>query len=151
MIKSSGKAVRSAVNKLINYVSSKDDLAEYWKGPFILPIFKKGNKTDCSNYRRTSLLSTTHRILFISILSRLTPISKKIIGDQQCEFRCKGYHMIIHYAFVKQLRNNGNTTRQCISYLYVDFKKTCDSVRREMYNILIEIGVSMKLVMLTKM
>jgi hypothetical protein len=33
--------------------------------------------------------------------------------------------------------------------LFIDFKKACDSVRREaLYNILIEFGVPMKLVML---
>jgi hypothetical protein len=36
--------------------------------------------------------------------------------------------------------------------LFIDFKKAYDSVRREvLYNILIEVGVPMKLVRLTKM
>jgi hypothetical protein len=36
--------------------------------------------------------------------------------------------------------------------LFIDFKRACDSVRREvLHNILIEFGVSMKLVRLIKM
>jgi hypothetical protein len=36
--------------------------------------------------------------------------------------------------------------------LFIDFKKACDSVRREvLYNILIEFGISLKLVRLIKM
>jgi len=36
--------------------------------------------------------------------------------------------------------------------LFIDFKKACDSVRREvLYNILIEFGITMKLVQLIKM
>jgi hypothetical protein len=40
----------------------------------------------------------------------------------------------------------------CTLQLFVDFKKACDSVRREvLYNILIEFGVPLKLVRLIKM
>jgi hypothetical protein len=49
------------------------------------------------------------------------------------------------------MSKNGNTTKQCISYLQ-DFKKAYDSVRREaLYNILIEFGIPTKLVRLIKM
>jgi hypothetical protein len=41
---------------------------------------------------------------------------------------------------------------ETIHHLFIDFKKTCDSVRREvLYNVLIEFGVPMKLVRLIKM
>jgi hypothetical protein len=41
---------------------------------------------------------------------------------------------------------------ETVYQLFVDFKKACDSVRREvLYNILIEFGISMKLVRLIKM
>jgi len=39
-----------------------------------------------------------------------------------------------------------------VCHLFIDFKKTSDSVRREvLYNILIEFGIPMKLVRLIKM
>jgi len=38
----------------------------------IVPIDKKGDKTDCSSYRSLSLLSTTYKILSNILLSRLT-------------------------------------------------------------------------------
>jgi hypothetical protein len=39
-----------------------------------------------------------------------------------------------------------------VHQLFVDFKKACDSVKREvLYNILLEFGISKKLVRLTKM
>ena len=50
------------------------------------PIYKKGNKTDCSNYRGISLLPTTYKILSNILLSKLTPYEEKIIGDHQCGF-----------------------------------------------------------------
>jgi hypothetical protein len=53
-------------------------------------------------------------------------------------------------AFVRFWRENGST--MTVHQLFVDFKKAYDSVRTEvLYNILIEFGVSMKLLRLTKM
>ena len=52
-----------------------------------VPIYRKGDKTDCSNYRGISLLSTTYKILSNILLSRLTPHAEEIIGYHQCGFR----------------------------------------------------------------
>ena len=66
------------------------------------------------------------------------------------DFKANSQLLIIYSAFVKYLRKNGNTTKQCVSFL--DFKKAYDSVRGEvMYNILIESVISMIFVRLTKM
>jgi hypothetical protein len=58
-------------------------LPEEWKESVIVPIYKKGDKTDCSNYRGISLLSTTYNILTNILLSRLTPYAEEIIGDHR--------------------------------------------------------------------
>jgi hypothetical protein len=52
-----------------------------------VPVYKKGDKTDCSNYRGTSLLSTMYTILSNILLSMLTPHAEEIIGGHQCGFR----------------------------------------------------------------
>jgi hypothetical protein len=56
-------------------------LPEEWKELINIPLYKKGDKTDCSNYRGMSLLSTMYNILSILMLSRLTPNAEEIIGD----------------------------------------------------------------------
>ena len=45
-----------------------------WKEPVIVPIYKKGDKTDFSNYRGISLPSTTNKILSNILQSRLSII-----------------------------------------------------------------------------
>jgi len=62
-------------------------MPEQWKRSVSVPIHKKGDKTDCSNYRDISLLPTTYKILSNIFLSRLTPYAEKIIGDHQRGFR----------------------------------------------------------------
>jgi hypothetical protein len=47
----------------------------------------KDDETDCSFYHGISLLSTSYKILFNILLSRLSPYVDKIIGYHQCGFR----------------------------------------------------------------
>jgi hypothetical protein len=46
----------SEIHKLINSIWNKEELPEHWKESITVSIFKKGNKTDYSNYRGISLL-----------------------------------------------------------------------------------------------
>jgi hypothetical protein len=53
------------------------------------------------------------------------------------------------FAFIRYRRKNGSTMRQ---YVFIDFNKVCDSVRREvLYNNLIEFAVPIKLIRLMKL
>jgi len=49
-IKAAGRTIRSEIHKLINSIWNKEELHEEWKKSIILPIYMKGDKTDCSNY-----------------------------------------------------------------------------------------------------
>jgi hypothetical protein len=92
-------------------------LLEKWKESVIVPIYNKGDKTDCSNYRGIPHLSTTYKILPSILSSRLTPYAEEIIGVISVDFDVTGQILFIYSAFVKYLRKNGNTMRQCNSYL----------------------------------
>jgi hypothetical protein len=109
------------------------------------------DKTDCSNYRGILLFSTTYKILSTILLSRLTPYAKKITGDQQCGFR-RNRSTTDHVFCIRQIFEKKWQYNEAMHQLFVDFKKAYDSVRREdLYNILIEFGIPMKLVRLVKM
>jgi hypothetical protein len=58
-IKARVRTIVSGIHKLINSVWNKEELSEQWKGSLIVPIYKKGDKTDCSNYHDVSLLPNT--------------------------------------------------------------------------------------------
>jgi len=49
----------------------------------IVLIYKKGVKTDSSNRRGISVVSTTYKIVSNILLSRFTPYAEEIIGDHQ--------------------------------------------------------------------
>jgi len=59
-------------------------------------------------------------------------------------FDATGQLLIMYSAFVKYLIKNGNTMKQCISYLQ-DFKNSYDSLREEVLcHILIEFGIKIR-------
>jgi hypothetical protein len=55
LMKARSRKFRSEISKLINSIWNKEELSEEWKESIILPIYKNGDKTDCSNYRGKSL------------------------------------------------------------------------------------------------
>jgi len=56
-------------------------LTDVWKASITVPIYKKGDIIDGSNYRGMSLLSTICKILSYILLSRLAPYAQEITGD----------------------------------------------------------------------
>lgn len=46
------KIIIQELNKLITKIWEKEQIPERWTMGIIYPIFKKGDKLDCSNYRR---------------------------------------------------------------------------------------------------
>jgi hypothetical protein len=97
-------------------------------------LCKKGDKTDCSNYRGKSLLSTSYKILSNILPSRLSPYISEIIGDHQCGFRSNrsttDQIFCIHQTLEKKWEYS-----ETVHKLFVDFKKAYDSVKVEvLYN-----------------
>jgi hypothetical protein len=144
-------SVGTESHKLIYSIWKEEVLPQQWKESIIVPIYKKGDKTDCNNYRGISLLSTAFKILSNILLARLTPYVNEIIGDYQC-----GLHrnrsttdqiFYIRQILQKKWKYNGTVHRP-----FIDFQKAYDTVKREvLYNILLEFGIPKKLVRLIKM
>jgi len=102
LIKAECRTIFLEIHKLINSIWKKEKLHEEWKESIIVPVHKKGDKTDCSNYRGISLLPTTYKILSNILLSRLISFAKGIIGDHQCSFR-RNRSTIDHIFCIRQI------------------------------------------------
>ena len=49
MNKAGGKTICCEIHKLIISVWNKEEMHEVWKESMIVPVYKKGDKTGCSN------------------------------------------------------------------------------------------------------
>ena len=87
VIKAGGRTIRCEILKLIISIWNKEELPDEWKESIIVHIYKKGDKTDCNNYRGISLLPTTYKVLSNILLSRLILYAEEVIGDHQRVFR----------------------------------------------------------------
>jgi hypothetical protein len=151
LIQAGGETLRSEIRKLIKLIWNKEELPHQWKELFVLPIHKKGDKIDFSNYRGISLLSTSYKILSNILLARLTPYADEIIGYHQCEFR-RNRSMTDQIFYIQQILEKKWEYSCTVHQLFIDFKKAYDSVRRDVLNnILVEFGIPKKLVGLIKM
>jgi hypothetical protein len=81
LIQAGGEKLRPEIHEIIKLIWNKEDLSHQWEKPIFIPLHKNFDKTDCSNYRGISLLSTSYRILSNILLSSLTPYEDEIIGD----------------------------------------------------------------------
>jgi hypothetical protein len=57
LIQARGETLHSEIHKLIMLIWNKEELPHQWKESIVVPIHKKDDKTDCSNYRGISLMS----------------------------------------------------------------------------------------------
>jgi hypothetical protein len=48
LLKRGGEILQSEIHKLINSIWNKEELSDQWRESIVVPIYKKGDKTDCS-------------------------------------------------------------------------------------------------------
>jgi hypothetical protein len=152
LVKAGGRKISCEIHKLTDSIWNKEELPEEWKESIIVPVYKKGDKTDCSiNYRGISILSTTYKILSSILLSRLTPCAQEIIGDHQYGFQCNRL-TTEHVFYTCQILEEKWEFNGVVHQLFIGFKRAFYLVRNKvLYNFLIEYGIPMTLVRLLKM
>jgi hypothetical protein len=145
MIKAGGETLYSEIHGLIYSIWNEEELPQQRKESIIVPVYKKGDKTDCISYRGISILSTAYKILSNVLMARLTPYVNEIIGDHQCGFR-RNRSTMDQIFYIRQILQKKWEYNGTVHQLFIDFKKAYDSVKREvLYNILLEFGISEKL------
>ena len=89
LIKQNGTELKTRIHKLIMKICDEETLPTEWTEGIICPIYKKGDRMICSNYRPITLLHVvyTRKIFSILINNRLTKIVKSKLEDYQMGFR----------------------------------------------------------------
>jgi len=98
LIKAGGTALKQRIRKLIGRIWEEETLPSEWTEGIICPIYKKGDRMLCSNYRPITLLNVVYKIFTILIQKKLSKIMEDKLEDCQMGFRAN--RSTIHNLFI---------------------------------------------------
>lgn len=151
LLKQGGEACKKALYRLILQVWRNEKMPNEWQQAVICPIYKKGKRTKCENYRGISLLCSAYKILARILLHRLLPYIEENLEEHQAGFR-KGMSTTDQIFILRQVIEKTWEFDKKLYCLFIDFKKAYDSVNREsIWRIMEESGIPSKLIGLTRM
>ena len=113
-------------NKIIQFDSTTWK-GESWNLANVRPIFKKGDKENCSNYRPISLLCVVSKILERAVLNQIKSEILPLITQNQHGFmggRSTETQLLHLYDYINSILDS---TGQA-DIIYLDFSKAFDSV-----------------------
>ena len=121
-----------------------------WSEEILCPVYKKGDRKQCNNYRGVSLLNITYNIFAILIYNQLSKIIEPEIGNYQMGFR-PNRSTVDNIFIVRQIYEKCHEYNIDLHNIFIDFSQAFYTVNRDVYNSLIEHNVPDKLVKLIKL
>ena len=120
---------------LVRHIWKEERIPEEWNKTIIVPIYKKGDRERCENYRGIALGSAAYKILVNIILGKIKPYIEKTTRDSQNGFT-EGRSVTDNIFALKITNEKIWEYNQSVHYLFTDFQKAYDSIHRhamEMY------------------
>jgi len=126
-------------------------MPEEWEIGIICPMFKKGDRRECSNYRGITFLNITYKIFTCLIYNRLAKYSELTLGEYQVGFR-PSISTIDQIHVVRQILEKCYEFGIELHNIFIDFKQAFDKANRlKMYESLKMLKIPTKLIRLVKM
>ena len=139
------KHANSRTYEILAYIFNRclfmhDKLPEDWKLGYLTPIYKKGPKNDCANYRGITVLATMGRLYGRVIRKRL---EKEItIGEEQSGFTA-GRSCTDNMFSLKQIVEKRKLKNLETHLIFIDLEKAFDAVPiHRLFSILDKLNVN---------
>ena len=132
VLKSGGALIRLHIHQLITKLWVNDAVPDDLKNGTIVTVFKKkGDKSDCGNYRGITLLSVVGKVVTHILNKRLIPLAEDILPESQSGFRpSRGTADMIFCA--RQLQEKCVEQNKPLYIAFIDLAKAFDSVNRDL-------------------
>ena len=136
------------IHELCNRAWQETTIPDEWGKSILVPIPKKGDLSDCSNYRTISLISHMGKILLMVLLNRLKQYLDPYLAEGQAGFRKDRstiHQILILRLLAEKAKRNGKKIYNC----FIDFQKAFDTVEHKViWAVLRSYGVDNKMVTL---
>ena len=129
MMQSLGDRGMKVLTELFNRIWKKEKIPEDWEVGVVIPLFKKGDGSDCNNYRGITLLSVVLKVYERILEKRLRRIIESQLDESQSGFR-KGRSTHDHIFTLKQLIEKRHRQNKALYLGFIDIQKAFDSVQR---------------------
>ena len=143
--------LNKALHDIICTIWTQEQMPTEWEEGSVCPIYKKGDKLECCNYRGITLLNTAYKIFSNILYNRLSSYTAKIIGNYQCGFQ-RGKTTTDQIHSIRQILERTKEYNIDTYHLFIDFKAAYDSVNREeLLAAMVEFNIPKKIINLVRM
>ena len=112
-----------------------------WKRSVFIPIPKKGNAKECSNYRTIALISQASKVMLKILQARLQQYMNRELPDVQVGFR-KGTGTRDQIANIRWIIKKARNFQKSIYFCFIDYAKAFDCVyHNKLWKILKDMGI----------
>ena len=151
LFKAAGDTFIDCFHQLITQIWIEEKMPEDWNESVICPIFKKGDKHLCSNYRGISLLNIAYKILSSIMTEKLKPYITSIIGPYQAGFM-PGKSTSDQIFTLRMILEKAWEFQGDYHHLFVDFKQAYDTPERDhLFTAMNHFDIPAKLIKLCRM
>jgi len=126
-----GPLVVSKLHELFTACWTAGTIPQELKDAVIVTLFKKGDKSDCSNYRGITLLSIAGKVLARVLLNRLVPaVAERHLPESQCGFRANRGTTDMVFT-LRQIQEKCREQHKDLFISFIDLTKAFDTVSRD--------------------
>jgi sorting nexin-29 len=129
LLKRGGRTLRQKLHKLILMIWNNEQLPQQWNKGTICPVYKKGERLNCNNYRPIAVLNTAYKIFSILLNKRLIENIENKLEDKQMGFR-PNRSTTDNIFTVRQIFEKSHEYNIDLYNIFVDYTHTFDSVNR---------------------
>ena len=146
LFKDGGESLAQCLTNLLRSIWHNECVPSDWGESTVIPVYKKGSRTECGNHRGISLVPVVTRLLASLLLRRLTAVRDSMTREQQAGFR-PGRGCIDHIFTLRQILEQRHLYKRPTILVFLDLKAAFDSVDRSaLLTTLVNEGMPLKFV-----
>jgi hypothetical protein len=140
LFKVGGESALDRMHRICVALWESGEWPDDWADSTFITLPKKGDLTQCTNYRSIALVSHASKILLRIILERIRTKTETEIADEQAGFR-RGRGTRDQVTNLRITMQKTREHQQPLFMCFVDFKKAFDSVSHEiLWMVMLEMG-----------